>query len=232
MPIPNDLPKLHRISAKNQVLTLLQNWITDGTLQPGEKIVDTELAKIIGVSRTPIREALQILETQGFVEMKPGKETRVTPLKPEDAYNIYLPLTSLEVLAAELATHLITDEKIEKLESLNEEFSQIIHSNDARSILEIDRAFHQLIIDTANNPYISSFTHTLHLHVKRYEMLYFEHSKELLSHSIKDHEEIIQAFKEKNPQRAKTYMEKNWARALQGVTNNLQKLSFSLKKNN
>ncbi|RAL25777.1 GntR family transcriptional regulator [Thermoflavimicrobium daqui] len=222
MPIPNDLPKLHRTSAKNQVLSLLQDWITDGTLQPGEKIIDAELAQTIGVSRTPIREALQILETQGFVEMKPGKETRITPLKPEDAHDIYLPLTSLEVLATELAAKQINEHKIQTLEKLNQDFIKAVHSQNPHSILEMDRRFHQMIIDTAKNPYISSFTHVLHLHIKRYELFYFEHAKGIIEESIKDHHEIIESFKSQDHERAKKYMQKNWTRAFHEVTSNLQ----------
>ncbi len=222
MPIPSDLPKIYRTSAKSQVLTLLQDWITEGILQPGEKIVDTELAKMIGVSRTPIREALQILETQGFVEMKPGKETRITYLKQSDAYNIYLPLTSLEVLATQLATNLITSKQIHALEQLNQKFADAILSKDSRKTLQIDREFHQLIIDTANNPYICSFTHTLHLHAKRFEILYFEHSQEMLQESVQEHQAIIEAFRTRDVDKAKKNMEKNWLRALEAISTNLK----------
>ncbi|RCK12631.1 FCD domain-containing protein [Bacillus licheniformis] len=67
------------------------------------KYVDVDLAEALGVSRTPVREALQLLESQGFVEMKPGKETKITLIHPDDALAVYPPLAHLQALAAELA---------------------------------------------------------------------------------------------------------------------------------
>ena len=73
MPIPTDHAKPIRITAKENAFNQLQQWIIDGTLHPGEKLNDTELAEALGVSRTPIRESLQLLEVQGFVKMYPEK---------------------------------------------------------------------------------------------------------------------------------------------------------------
>ena len=83
MPIPTDHAKPLRISAKENAFNQLQQWIIDGTLHPGEKLNDTELAGALGVSRTPIRESLQLLEVQGFVKMYPGKATQVTEVDKE-----------------------------------------------------------------------------------------------------------------------------------------------------
>ena len=73
MPIPVDHTRPVRVSAKESAHLQLQQWIIDGTLQPGEKLVDTELAEALNLSRTPIREALQLLEVQGFIEMFLGE---------------------------------------------------------------------------------------------------------------------------------------------------------------
>lgn len=78
-----------RLSAKEKAFHQLQRWIVDGTLEPGEKVTDADLAEALGVSRTPVREALQLLESQGFVEMKPGKETKITLIHPDDALAVY-----------------------------------------------------------------------------------------------------------------------------------------------
>ena len=68
MPIPTNHSKPIRTTAKENAFNQLQQWIIDGTLHPGEKLNDTELAQALGVSRTPIRESLQLLEVQGFVK--------------------------------------------------------------------------------------------------------------------------------------------------------------------
>ena len=92
MPIPTDHAKPLRISAKDNAFNQLQQWIIDGTLHPGEKLNDTELAGALGVSRTPIRESLQLLEVQGFVKMYPGKATQVTEVDKESITDL-LPLS-------------------------------------------------------------------------------------------------------------------------------------------
>nr|MDH3161656.1 GntR family transcriptional regulator [Bacillus licheniformis] len=103
MPIPKNYTPQVRLSAKEKAFHQLRRWIVDGTLEPGEKVTDVDLAEALGVSRTPVREALQLLESQGFVEMKPGKETKITLIHPDDALAVYPPLAHLQALAAELA---------------------------------------------------------------------------------------------------------------------------------
>lgn len=77
MPIPQNYKKQGRVSAKSLVLNQLQDWIIEGVLKPDEKINDGELAEALGVSRTPVREALQILELSGLVEMVPGQKQKL-----------------------------------------------------------------------------------------------------------------------------------------------------------
>ena len=79
------------------------NGLLTVRLQPDEKLNDIELAQALGVSRTPIRESLQLLESQGFVTMQPGRATQVTPVEKEDINNLLPPLAVLQALAAELA---------------------------------------------------------------------------------------------------------------------------------
>lgn len=83
MPIPINHSRPKRKSAKENAFNQIQQWIIEGTLKPGEKLNDSELAEALGVSRTPIRESLQLLEVQGFVKMYPGKATQVTEVKKE-----------------------------------------------------------------------------------------------------------------------------------------------------
>lgn len=81
MPIPSNISKPVRQTAKTIALEQIQKWIVEGILAPGEKINDDELAKALGISRTPVREALQLLAVQGFVEMSPGRETRISQIE-------------------------------------------------------------------------------------------------------------------------------------------------------
>jgi DNA-binding GntR family transcriptional regulator len=109
MPIPSDHSKPVRQSAKESAFNQLQQWIIDGTLLPGEKLNDNEIAKALGISRTPVRESLQLLEVQGFVKMYPGKATQVTEVEKESINDLLPPLAVLQALAAELAIHHLDD---------------------------------------------------------------------------------------------------------------------------
>src|SRR5699024_7109819 len=211
MPIPIDHSRPTRKSAKESAFNQLQQWIIDGTLHPGEKLNDSELAEALGVSRTPIRESLQLLEAQGFVKMYPGKATQVTEVE-KDSLNDLLPtLAALQALSAELAIANITDQTITLLENTNERFSKAIHSENYFSALKVDEEFHQIIVNTANNAYIHNIVTYLQAHVRR---LFFHNSIFLTKQSITEHKTVIQLMKKKKIIEVSAVMRKNWLRAI------------------
>ncbi len=212
MPIPTDYKKPQRLTAKENAFQQIQQWIIDGTLQPAEKLNDNELAKALGVSRTPVRESLQLLEVQGFVEMFPGKATQVTEVEQDDIQQLLPPLASLQALSAELATPHLTAETIQLLEQTNEEFATAIHEKRSFDALRIDEAFHKIIGDTANNSYVTSMVSNLQAHVGR---LFFHNSIVLTEKSIQEHHKIIQLMKNQDGEAASTLMRKNWLRAIE-----------------
>jgi DNA-binding GntR family transcriptional regulator len=211
MPIPTDHSREVRKTAKQSAFNQLQQWIIDGTLLPGEKLNDTELAKALGVSRTPIRESLQLLEVQGFVKMFPGKATQVTKVRKESISELLPPLAALQALSAELAIPNLTDEIIDLLESTNNRFAEAIHTENYFSAIKIDEEFHQIIVDTANNPYILSILDSLQAHVRR---LFFHNSIVLTEQSIEEHATIIKLMKNNDDATIGETMRRNWLRAL------------------
>jgi DNA-binding GntR family transcriptional regulator len=211
MPIPTNHSKPIRITAKENAFNQLQQWIIDGTLLPGEKLNDTELAQALGVSRTPIRESLQLLEAQGFVKMYPGKATQVTEVDKESINDLLPPLAVLQALSAELAVPRLTDEIITKLESTNERFAKAVHTKDYFSALKIDEEFHQIIVDTANNPYILAMVASLQAHVRRQ---FFHNSIALTEKSIEDHNELIKLMNNRETKKASAIMQENWLRTI------------------
>lgn len=212
MPIPANFTTPTRITAKKRAFSQIQDWIIDGTLQPGEKLNDADLAQALGVSRTPIREALQLLNVQGFVEMHPGVGTQVTAVNSADVSKILPPLAALQALAAELATPLISKDTIDKLRGMNENFAQSVETGDLFSALKLDEQFHNMIVETADNPYISKTVLSLQAHVFR---LYFHQSIILTTDSIKEHEAILHAFEKKDKETAASIVRTNWLRPLE-----------------
>lgn len=211
MPIPTDHLKPVRLSAKENAFNQLQRWIIDGTLLPGEKLNDTELAKALGVSRTPIRESLQLLESQGFVKMYPGKATQVTEIEKESIKDILPPLAVLQSLSAELAVANLSHETLELLKKTNQQFSDAIKSENYYSALKVDEQFHKIIVDTTGNTYIQGILDSLQAHVRR---LFFHNSIILTDKSIDDHWRIIELMEAKDTETLATVMKKNWLRTM------------------
>ncbi|WP_188206967.1 GntR family transcriptional regulator [Alkalibacillus aidingensis] len=211
MPIPVNHSKPVRQSAKESAFNQIQQWIIDGTLLPGEKLNDSELAESLGVSRTPIRESLQLLEVQGFVKMYPGKATQVTEIRREAIKELLPPLAVLQSLSAELAIDNLTTDHIIQLEQINERFAQSIRSHNEYAALKVDEEFHQVIVDITNNSYIHSILESLQAHVRRH---FFYNSIVLTEKSIEEHQSIITAMKNGNKDQASAIMKENWLRTL------------------
>jgi len=130
MPIPNNYKAPLKLSAKDRAYNQIQAWIIDGTLMPGEKILDTELSNALDISRTPIREALQLLGVQGFVEMRPGKETVVTQVREDELEDILPPLAALQSVAGELAVEFVDEKLIYELKVINHDFESHVDKKD------------------------------------------------------------------------------------------------------
>ncbi|WP_337018112.1 GntR family transcriptional regulator [Oceanobacillus massiliensis] len=209
MPIPTDHLKPIRLSAKENAFNQIQQWIIDGTLLPGEKLNDTELAQALGVSRTPVRESLQLLEAQGFVEMFPGKATQVTEIEKDAIKDLLPPLAALQSLSAELAIVHLTDEILMLLTKTNERFAEAIRSENYYAGLKIDEQFHKIIVNTANNSYIDGLLDSLQAHVRRQ---YFHNSIVLTEKSIEDHWKIIELMKNGHTAELAKVMKENWLR--------------------
>jgi len=219
MPIPIDFSTPIRISAKERAFLQIQQWIIDGTIHPGERLNDVELADALGVSRTPIREALQLLEVQGFIEMYPGRATQVTKVNQEDILKILPPLAVLQALSAELATSLISKPAIDFLRNINNNFAEAVGKDDFYSALKLDEQFHKLIVEVTGNPYILKMISTLQAHVRR---LFFHKSIILTSTSIKEHEAILNAFEGQDKDTAANIMRTNWLRPIEEFHSRLQ----------
>lgn len=212
MPIPRNYSTPTRKTAKDQAYQQIQEWIIDGTFEPGEKLNEAKLAEAMGTSRTPVREALQTLQAEGFIEIRPGKETKVTEIADEDISKIFPILAAMQSLAAELATPLMDKQTIDSLRSINDNFAQSVEAGDSYSSLKNDQQFHQIIIDLLNNPYLSAVVSTMQAHCQR---LYFHKSIVPSRSSIGEHNEIIRAFEEKDKDKAARIMRQNFWRPME-----------------
>ncbi|MCS7459841.1 GntR family transcriptional regulator [Paenibacillus doosanensis] len=214
MPIPQNFSAPVRMSAKERAFSQIQRWIIDGTLQPGEKLLDAELAETLSVSRTPIREAFQLLEVQGLVSMHPGKETRVTMIEKEDILKMYPTLAALHGLAAEQAAQGISSEQVETLKQLNADFRLAIETKQPYKAMELDEQFHNLIVDLSDNPYVESFSASLQIHIRRFKYVFLKQAMTTTMASADEHDRIIEALMEGDSEQALKIMKQNIIRPM------------------
>ena len=127
------------------VCETLRNAIIEGVLKPGERLMEIQVSEELGVSRTPVREAIRKLELEGFVVMIPRRGTYVSDLSIKDINEVFEVRTALDVLAAGMAAERITDEELEQMERLLVELGGYIEQNDIEKIVEADSKFHDIL---------------------------------------------------------------------------------------
>ena len=213
MPIPAKDVDLKKRSAKEIIYEQVCDWIIKGQLKSGEKIVDSELASYFNVSRTPVREAIQMLERDKLVRIVPSKATLVAELDPVDLGKSYLLLAELQAFAAELACSKMTDEYEQRLHNCIRDFAAAFEANDVDEEVAQDNLFHSIILDISENEYLIEFSHTLLLHIQRIKYHYFHH-QDVSKESAKHHEDIFNAFLVGNAGKAKDLMREHWHYAM------------------
>ncbi len=209
MPIPAKKQETSRISAKELIYSTLRDWIVDGTLQPGEHINDSEIAQYFAVSRTPVREAILLLEKQNLVDVIPSRGTRVASVNKEAAQAVYEALAGLSGFAARLACQKRQDSDIEILRQLNASFSDAVSAGEFKQLSQLDNEFHSYILKLAGNPHLMDFSDQLTAHAYRYENLYFLTGNDKIK-SVQDHENMIDALENGDEERAQRCAEENW----------------------
>ncbi len=181
------------------IASTIRNYIIEGKIKPGERLLEPNVAKLLGVSRTPLREAFLQLESEGFLKFNPRKGALVTETSLEDAEETYEIKGALEALAASLASSNITPQQIDELIVINKKMESIANSKkkDYKNFLELNSIFHQKIYEVCGNEKLKKTIKTLRNQTLRYNYIFLS----LLSHlneSVNEHYEIIQALKKGN----------------------------------
>lgn len=179
---------------RDVVFKTLRQAILTGELKPGERLMEIHLANRLGVSRTPIREAIRMLELEGLVTMIPRKGAEVSRISKQDISDVLEVRGSLDALAVRLACERITPEEISKLESAADAFSAAISSGDLTAVAQADVDFHDIIVASSKNKRLMQMANNLAERVYRYRL---EYIKDKSSHNnlIKEHREILDCIK-------------------------------------
>jgi DNA-binding GntR family transcriptional regulator len=213
MPLPSHIGRLARERAGNLVYERLRGWILHGPLQPEESIRDAEIALALGVSRTPVREALLRLEHEGLVQTASGRWTRVAPLRLAQAPDLYRTVAVLDALAAEQATLLLTDGDIAALAKANE---RLLRQTSGDAIHRADHEFHGIYRSVASNDVVTTILDSVGADIDRIERAYFS-DPAVPEESYRSHGSIIAAFRARDAREAAAAARTNWLASLPRV---------------
>ena len=222
MPLPEKSRQIERPSIRDEVYNKLLSWIMKGILKPGEKILDKDLAKSMGVSRTPVREALRRLEDKDLVESSANRWTRVSEISSREPELIYPIIWTLDGLAASTAVHALTSKDFKEMDQANKALETALEKNDPLEASKADAAFHDVYIQRSQNHHLIKILHDLKIRYQRFEVNYFK-GEYYVAKSLDEHAAIILAFKEKNTEQAVSIIKSNWQNSLE----RLKKIKFN-----
>ena len=204
----DDSMMLQRDTLPMQVLNKLMDWIMDGKLKMGEKLNTEELARQLGVSRMPFREALKSLEKMGLAESIPYVGVKLVSLEQEDVLQIYLMRQLLEPLAAGEACKKITEEQIHELEEIHKEYIPIVEADeiDAKKLYLQNRKFHFAIYSISEMDRVCAMIESLWDTLSFFKLIY---GRDVIKNTngaknmIAEHQGYIDALKDRDAERLK-----------------------------
>ncbi|MBO4948199.1 MAG: GntR family transcriptional regulator [Peptococcaceae bacterium] len=185
---------------RDVVFETLRDAIIKQVLKPGERLMEIQLADEMGVSRTPVREAIRKLELEGLVVMVPRKGAYVAGVSMKDIHEVYEVRAALEMLAVSLAAERITDEELDALERQVLRESEAEANADEHSldnIIYIDSSFHDIIYQAAHNQRLVQFVNILQEQLQRFRAASLSRPGRSKT-ALEEHKQIVEALAERN----------------------------------
>jgi len=201
----NAMYEIHRQSLSDQVYHYIKRMILSGEIRGGEKIPEEKVAQQFGVSRTPIREALNRLEEYGLIRIKPRSYAVVVALEPQEASQLAIIRSQLETLAVSLLTDCGTEEDFRELDLLVQECNALIAEGDIAATFEKDSLLHLEIARRTGNRHLYEICEKLDAKVQLLRLVLRIPLKKL-KHYVKHHDEIINAMKRRDKESAVALM--------------------------
>ena len=201
MPIDFEVTMNEYLPLRDVVFNTLRRAILRGELKPGERLMEIQLANKLGVSRTPIREAIRKLELEGLVLMIPRKGAEVAEITEKNLRDVLEVRGALEELAVQLACERMDKEKLKELHAAADHFREILDSDDITAIGEADEAFHDVIFAATDNTRLVQLLNNLREQMYRYRIEYLK-KKECHPQLLEEHAAIMKAIEEHDKEKA------------------------------
>ncbi|HEY9216245.1 MAG TPA: GntR family transcriptional regulator [Ancylobacter sp.] len=191
-----------RIPFSRQVADTLRDMIISGDIPAGSRVLERALCERLKVSRTPLREALKLLEAEGLVEISQNKGARIMLFTPTEAMNLFEVLAGLESLAAEIAATRISEPDLAHIEDMHERMCGYYRSGEKGPYFELNTAIHEAIVRCSGNPVLAATYAGLMLRARRGNyMAILDPTR--WEEAVSEHTAIVEALRARNAERAR-----------------------------
>ena len=215
MGAPSAIVPLSRRSLHDELVDRLRTLIVEGELRPAARIHEGELGKALGVSRTPLREALKVLASEGLIELVPGRGAIVRKLTPKDVAEMLHVLTALETLAARLACRHATTEQIARLRAVHDEMMGFYRAGNRLEYYWRNQAIHSGLAEASGNALLASLHATIQARLRRIRFIGNEEPQKWAG-AVAEHEAMITALESRDEARladaVARHLEQTWTR--------------------
>lgn len=208
MPVPDEQGKHRRSLLREQAYVSLRDAIISGTLAPGEKLRDPELENWLGISRTPIREAVARLEAAGLVHTLPGRSTVVSTIERKAVFDAQAVAATMHALAVRIAVPLMGKTEIAAMVEANKDFAAAFTAEDAAAAMRADDEFHGVAVVASRNEVIPGVLEQVTPVLRRLEFRRF--SSLTGRQSIAQHKRIISMCRRGDADGAAEATQHNW----------------------
>jgi len=154
-----------------EIADILRKNIISGNINPGEKVNEYQVAKLLNISRPPIREAFRLLAAEGLITLVPRKGAFVSKLSIREVKEIYEMKSMMESFAVRLAIPIINEKEVSKLDSINNSMKEKIKQNNFKAILKLNIEFHRKMIEMSKNEKLIRFYESIVLPIRKYQRL-------------------------------------------------------------
>ena len=197
----------NHLTLREKIVETVRAAIVNGQIPAGTRVAEPELADRFGISRTPIREAFRQLESEGFITVIPRKGAVVASLSAKDISDFYDLKMVLEGYAARCAAKVLTEKDIIKMEAVNRQMEAAAGKKDLRKVLSLHNEFHEIFLKACGNEKLYTIVQNMVMQFQRFRLILVMRGK--IEGSIRQHREIIDAFRKGDAELAESLVIKN-----------------------
>ncbi len=219
------LKPLARKPLADEVYAVLRGMIVRRELSPGTRVTEIEIAKLLGVSRTPVREAFQRLSFDELLTNPPGRSPQVSPITLQRIEEAYPLIAVLEGLAIRLACRRLTESDLRHMEALTQQMALHGRRGETEQLMQADGQFHGVLHERAENQRLHRVVLDLRARLERLEYVFFS-TPEAVAASVKRHRRLVRVLRRRDPRAAQKALERQWELGQESVRSLVERLAL------